>query len=107
MASSVINAVNPQQGGKKGKGKANKDMMGLMEERLDEVNSSMSSLTGRIEDMEKRIEELEFKVDMDFINKAKAVIVPHASTLFIMDNGQAHVISMRLEVEKERVLPVL
>ena len=64
MASSVTD-VNPQQGGKKGKDKANKDVMGLVEERLGEVNAFMSTLTGRVEDMEKCIEELESEVEMD------------------------------------------
>jgi len=44
---------------------------------------------------------------MDFLDKANAVTVPHISTLFIMDNGEAHAIPMRRKVEKESVLPVL
>ena len=44
---------------------------------------------------------------MDFLNKAKAIIVPHASTLFIMNNGQAHAIPMRREAEKEKMLTAL
>jgi len=44
---------------------------------------------------------------MDFLNKAKAVIVPHGSTLFITDNRQAHAIATRQEAEKERVLTTL
>jgi len=44
---------------------------------------------------------------MDFLNKVKAIIVPHASTLFIMNNGQAHAIPMRREAEKKRVLTAL
>jgi len=60
MASSVTDVANPQQGGKKDKDKANKDAMGLVE-----VNAFVSTLTGRVEDMEKHIEELESEVDMD------------------------------------------
>ena len=59
MASSVTDAANPQQGGKKGKDKANKDVVGLVEERLREVNAFVSTLMGRVEDMEKLIEEVE------------------------------------------------
>jgi len=65
IASSVTDAANPQQGGKKGKDKTNKDVMGLVKERLEETNASMSTLTGRVEDMEKCIEELESEVEMD------------------------------------------
>ena len=49
MASSVTD-TNPQQGGKKGKGK-NKDVMGLVEERLAEINNTMSVLASGVEDM--------------------------------------------------------
>jgi len=44
---------------------------------------------------------------MDFLDKAKAFIVPYASTLFIMVDGQAHLIPMKQDAEKERVLPAL
>ena len=44
---------------------------------------------------------------MDFLNKVKAIIVPRASTLFIMSNGQAHTIPMRREAEKEKVLTAI
>jgi len=36
-----------------------------MEERLPEINTSMLALTNRVNDIDKRIEELEFKGDMD------------------------------------------
>jgi len=41
-----------------GKGK-NKDFALLVDERLAEINNSMATLTGRVDDIEKRIEELE------------------------------------------------
>lgn len=64
MTSSVTNAGSPQQSGKKGKDK-NKDVIVLMEDRLAEFNTIMSTLTGRIEDMDKRIEEFESDGDME------------------------------------------
>jgi len=70
MASSVTDVDNPQQGGKKGKDN-NKDLLVLVDHKLAEINHSMSNLTGRLDDMEKRIEELEstrdfkeFRVEM-------------------------------------------
>jgi len=50
MASSVIDA-NRQQAGKKGKDK-NKDVMGLVDEKLAEINNTMSTLTGKMDDMD-------------------------------------------------------
>jgi len=44
---------------------------------------------------------------MDFLDRAKAFIVPYTSTLFITANGQAHAIPIRRDTEKERVLPAL
>jgi len=64
VVSSVTNAGNPQQGGKKDKDK-NKDIMVLVEESLIEINAIMSILTGRVEDMDKRIKELESKGDKE------------------------------------------
>ena len=65
MGSSVIDVANPQQGGRKGKNKANKVVAGLVNERLEKVHASMSTLMGGVEDMEKCIEELSFVVDTD------------------------------------------
>ena len=47
-----------QQGGKKRKDKI-KDLAILVNDKLAEVNDSMITLTGRVDEMEKRIEELE------------------------------------------------
>jgi len=41
---------------------------------------------------------------IDFLDKAKAIIVPHANTLFFPDNGHAHAIPMRGELGKEKVI---
>ena len=63
MASSVTDA-NPQQGGKKGKDK-NKEVVALVDERLAEITNSMSTLTERVGDMDRRLEELESGEDME------------------------------------------
>ena len=42
---------------------------------------------------------------MDFLHRAKAFIVPYASTLFIAADGQTHAIPMRRDAEKKKVLP--
>jgi len=64
MASSVTDTGNPQQGGKKSKDK-NKDLSVLVDDKLAEINHSMSNLTGKVDDMEKRIEELESTGDLE------------------------------------------
>jgi len=64
MALSVTDANNPQQGGKKSKDK-NKDLSVLVDENLVEINHSMSDLTGRVDDVEKRIEELKSMGDFE------------------------------------------
>lgn len=56
--------ANPQQGDKKGKDKT-KDVMVLMEDRLAKFTSTISTLTDRVDDMNKRIEELESIGDLD------------------------------------------
>jgi len=55
MASSMTDAGNPQQGGKKGNDK-NKDLAVLVDDKLAKVNDSIIILTGRVDEMEKRIE---------------------------------------------------
>ena len=69
MALSVTDAVNPQQGGKKGKDK-NKDLLVPIDDKLAEINHSMSDLTGRVDDMEKCIEELESMGDFEELRRA-------------------------------------
>ena len=39
--------------------------MDLVEERLSEINNTVSVLTGRVDDMDRRIEELEYERDME------------------------------------------
>jgi len=63
MASSVTEVSNPQQGGKKGKDK-NKDLPVLVDDKLAEVNDSIITLMGRVNEMEKRIEELKSEGDL-------------------------------------------
>jgi len=53
MPSSVTISSTPQQSAKKGKNK-NKDMMVLVEDRLTEFNTTMSSLIGRVGNMDKQ-----------------------------------------------------
>jgi len=53
------------------------------------------------------LDNQKFYLGMDFLDRAKALIVPYASTLFITADGQVHSIPMRREAEKERVLPAL
>jgi len=41
------------------------------------------------------LNDQKFYLGMDFLNKAKAIVVPYASTLFIIDNGRTHTRPMR------------
>jgi len=41
------------------------------------------------------LDDRKFYLGMDFLDKARAFIVPYASTLFIMVDGQAHAIPMK------------
>jgi len=41
------------------------------------------------------LDDQKFYLGMDFLDKARAFIVPYASTLFIMADGQAHAIPMK------------
>ena len=59
----MTNISDPQQSGKKGKDKS-KDMVALVEQRLVEIRNTISALIGRIDDMDKCIEELEVEGDM-------------------------------------------
>lgn len=68
ISSASETSTGNQQGGKKGKGK-NKNAMGLVEELLVEINSTMCALTGRVDDMDKRLEELESKGDIEKLHR--------------------------------------
>jgi len=48
-----------------------------------------------------------FYLGMDFLDRAKDFIVPHANTLFIMGDGQTQAIPMRREAKEERELSAL
>ena len=49
--------ANSQQGGKKGKDKS-KDVMGPIKECLVEINTTMSALMGRVDNIDRHFEEL-------------------------------------------------
>jgi len=63
MASSVTYAVNPQ-GGKKSKDKI-KDLTVLVDERLIEIANSMATLAGKVDHIEKYLDELESTRDFE------------------------------------------
>jgi len=53
------------------------------------------------------LDDRKIYLGMDFLDRAKAFIVPYASNLFITADGQVHSIPMRREAKKERMLPAL
>ena len=63
MSSSVTDAGNPQQA-KKSKDK-NKELSVLVDDRLTEINDSIITLTGRVNEMENRIKELVSEGDLE------------------------------------------
>ena len=74
MASSVTKVGNPQQGGKKSKDK-NKELAVLVDDRVAEINASIITLTGRVDEMEKRIEEVESEGDLEELRGEMQVAV--------------------------------
>ena len=62
MSSVSEASTSNQEGGGKGKDK-NKELLILKEESLVEINTSMSALMGKVDDMDKRIKELKSKED--------------------------------------------
>jgi len=74
MASSVTEVGNLQQGGKKGKDK-NKDLAVLVNDKLAEVNDSIITLTGRVDEIKKRIEELDSEGDLEELRGEMQVAV--------------------------------
>jgi len=62
---------------------------------------------GKIDITVAPLDDQKFYLVMDFLDKARTFIVPHANTLFIMADGQAHAIPMKRNAEKERVLSAL
>jgi len=74
MPSASEASTGNQQGGKKGKDK-NKDLAVLVDDKLAEVNNSIITLTGRVDKMEKCIEELESKGDLEELREKMQVAV--------------------------------
>ena len=74
MASNVTDADNPQQGGKKSKDE-NQDLTVFVDNRLAEINDSIITLMGRVDEMEKRIEELESEGDVEELHEEIEVAV--------------------------------
>jgi len=64
MSSASEAFTGNEQGGKKGKDK-NKDLSVLVDNRLAKINNSMTTLMGRVDDMDKRLKELEFMRDFE------------------------------------------
>jgi len=58
-----------KKGGKKGKDK-NNDVIALVEDRIAEFTTTMSTLTGRAEHMDKYIKELEFVKNIEELHGA-------------------------------------
>jgi len=56
------------QGGKKVKDK-NKDLAVLVDERLAEINNSVATLSGKLDDMEKHLEQLESTGDFEELHE--------------------------------------
>ena len=73
IASSGTDGSNPQ-GGKKGKDK-NKDLAVLVDDKLAEVNNSIITLTGRVDEMETHIKKLESKGDLEELRGEMQVAV--------------------------------
>ena len=65
---------NPQQGGKKSKDK-NRELSVFVDDRLAEINDSIVILTGRVDEMEKRIKELESEGDVEELRGEMQVAV--------------------------------
>ena len=73
ISSSITEVGNPQQGGKKSKDK-NKELAVLVDDRLAEINDSIITPTGRVDEMES-IEELESEGDVEELRGEMQVAV--------------------------------
>ena len=73
MALSVTDVGNPQ-GGKKSNDK-NKDSAVLVDEWLAEITNAMATLMGRVDDMEKHLEELGSMGDFEELRGKVQVVV--------------------------------
>ena len=74
MASSVMDAGNPQQGEKKSKDK-NKELSVLVDDRLAEIKDSTVTLRGRVDEMAKCIDELKSEGDIEELRGEMQVAV--------------------------------
>ena len=81
--------------------------MELREMQTFKLDVQIGSWKGKVDITVAPLDDRKFYLGMDFLDKARASIVPHASTLFIMADGQVHPIPMRRDAEKEKVLPAL
>ena len=71
------------------------------------TNIQVERRKGKVDITVAPLDDRKFYLGMDFVNKVKPIIVPHAGTLFIVNNGQPHAIPIRREFEKEKVLTAL
>jgi len=53
------------------------------------------------------LNDRKFYLGMNFLDRAKAFIIPYVNPLFITGDRQAHAMSIRREAEEETVLPTL
>ena len=72
-----------------------------------DANIQIGPWRGKVDINTASLDDRKFYLGMDFFDRAKAFIVSYASTLFIMVDGQVHLIPMRQETKKKRVLPAL
>jgi len=74
MSSASEASTSNQQGGKKSKDK-NKELAVLVDDKVVKINNSIITLTGRVDEMEKRIEKLESEGDVEELRKEMHVAV--------------------------------
>ena len=79
MSSASEASTGNQQGGKKSKNK-NKELAVLIDEKVAEINDSIITLTGRVDEMEKRIEKLESEGDVEKLHGEMQVVVNSMAT---------------------------
>ena len=54
-----------------------------------------------------RLDDQKFYLGINFLDRAKAFIVPYSNTLLTADNKQLHAIPIKWEAQKERVFSTL
>jgi len=95
----MTDAGNPQQGGKKGKDK-NKDLAVLVDDKLAEVNNSIITLTGRVDEMETRIKELESEGDLEELRGEMQVAM---NSIVIDVNGEIQALRASKAAQEEEL----